>query len=60
MARKRLLRFIFPYDWVRGEPNKHDHNKFGFRGNSPDIERDPEKLLLVFLADQLDILVIQQ
>lgn len=43
---KDSKRFIFPYDWIRGEPNKHDHNKFGFRGNSPDEERDPKKFVI--------------
>ena len=43
---KDSLRFIFPYDWIRGEPNKYDHNKFGFRGNSPDIERDTKNFII--------------
>ena len=47
---KDELRYIFPYDWIRGEPNKLDHNQFGFRGKSADIKRNNDKFLIGFFG----------
>ena len=44
------LRYVFPYDWIRGEPNKLDHNEFGFRGKSPDIKREKDKFIIGFFG----------
>ncbi len=44
------LRYIFPYDWIRGEPNKKDHNEFGFRGKPPDIKREKDKFIIGFFG----------
>ena len=43
-------RHIFPYDWIRGEPNKLDHNEHGFRGKSPSIERNNTKIIIGFFG----------
>ena len=45
---KDAFRYIFPYDWIRGEPNQLDHNQFGFRGIPPNIERDKDKFIIGF------------
>lgn len=47
---KDSLRYIFPYDWIRGEPNKLDHNKYGFRGKPPDLNRDYDKFIIGFFG----------
>ena len=44
------IRYIFPYDWVRGEPNVADHNEFGFRGMAPNTIRDPKKFVIGFFG----------
>jgi hypothetical protein len=44
------LRQIFPYDWIRGKPNRLDHNEFGFRGKSPNIIRDKDKFIIGFFG----------
>lgn len=43
-------RYIYPYDWIRGEPNKLDHNEYGFKGKSPDFKRNDEKILIAFFG----------
>ena len=47
---KDSIRYIFPYDWIRGEPNVVDHNEFGFRGVAPNTIRDPKKFVIGFFG----------
>lgn len=47
---KDSIRYIFPYDWVRGEPNVSGHNEFGFRGVPPNTERDEKKFVIGFFG----------
>ena len=47
---KDSIRYIFPYDWIRGEPNVLDHNEFGFRGVAPNVKRDPKKFVIAFFG----------
>ncbi len=47
---KDSVRYIFPYDWIRGEPNQLDHNEFGFRGKPPNIKRDKNKFIIGFFG----------
>ena len=49
-SEKDSIRYIFPYDWIRGEPNKHDHNEFGFRGYPPNVKRVSEKFVIGFFG----------
>ena len=44
------LRYIFPYDWIRGEPDKLDHNEFGFRGKAPNIKKEKDKFTIGFFG----------
>jgi hypothetical protein len=47
---KDSYRYIYPYDWIRGEPNKLDHNQYGFRGNAPDTERENGEIIIGFFG----------
>ena len=47
---KDAFRYIFPYDWIRGEPNQLDHNEFGFKGKPPNIKRDKNKFIIAFFG----------
>ena len=47
---KDAFRYIFPYDWIRGEANQLDHNEFGFRGKPPNIKRDKDKFIIAFFG----------
>ena len=49
-AKNDSYRHIFPYDWIRGEPDKLDHNEFGFRGKSPNFIRDKDKFIIGFFG----------
>ena len=47
---KDSIRYIFPYDWIRGEPNISGHNEFGFRGIPPNTQRDSNKFVIGFFG----------
>ena len=47
---EKSYRYIFPYDWERGEPKKLDHNEYGFRGKPPDIIRNNHEIIIGFFG----------
>ena len=49
-AEEDSYRYIYPYEWIRGEPNRLDHNQYGFRGSPPDMKRKDGEIIIGFFG----------